>query len=177
VECALIAKNASDPERVRCRLTRVTYVLTLILLHLVGFAAFVGAACAQQQLMRSSSGASLAAAVRDDREALAARICAKVEVPALFAQLGTGILLVVSEPGYLRQHWLHGKLSAVLLLLVLANLELINARKIVALRAARGAGTEGEIATRKRRHAVLGAVGAVAVVAVLLFVTVLRPLI
>jgi hypothetical protein len=144
----------------------VTYVLTLILLHLVGFAAFVGAACAQQQLMRSSSGASLAAAVRDDREAL-----------ALFAQLGTGILLVVSEPGYLRQHWLHGKLSAVLLLLVLANLELINARKIVALRAARGAGTEGEIAARKRRHAVLGAVGAVAVVAVLLFVTVLRPLI
>ncbi len=151
------------------------YVLTLILLHLVGFAAFLGGAVAQQRLTTTSRRPSLAPAVRDDRESLALTICGKVELPALFAQLATGILFIISQPAYLRQHWLHGKLTAVLVLLVLAHIELMNLRKIVELRRAGGAGADAEIGALKRRHAALGTVGALAVVAVLLFVTILRP--
>jgi uncharacterized membrane protein len=150
------------------------YVLTLILLHLVGFAAFLGGGFAQHQLMKSSRVANLSPAARDERESLAATICTKVELPALFAQLATGILLVVSEPGYLKQHWLHGKLTAVLVLLVLAHLDMVNVRKIVELRRA-GRGGEAEITALKARHALVGTVSGILLLAVLLFVTVLRP--
>jgi len=151
------------------------YNLFLILLHLVGFAAFLGGAFAQQRLMQTSTRAGLSPAARDERESLASTICATVELPALFAQLATGILMIVSQPGYLKQHWLHAKLTAVLVLFVLAHVEMINARKIVAARAQGGAGVDAEIAALKKRHAQLGAVGTVLVVAVLLLVTVLRP--
>jgi uncharacterized membrane protein len=140
------------------------------LLHLVGFAAFLGGAFAQQQLLKTSVG--LPPPARDERESLAAAICTKIEVPGLMAQLVTGVLFLVHEPEYLQQHWLHGKLTAVLALLVLSHLEMFNARKIVALRSAGGADTE--IAALKKKHATMGAVGTVAVIAILVFVTVLR---
>lgn len=149
--------------------------LVLILLHLVGFAAFLGGAFAQQRLMQTSARADLPPAARNERESLAATICTQVELPALFAQLATGIGLVVLQPGYLKQHWLHGKLTFVLLLFVLAHIEMINARKIVSRRAEGGPHAETDIAALKKRHALLGSVGTVAVVLVLLFVTVLRP--
>jgi len=144
------------------------------LLHLLGFAAFLGGAFAQQQLMRMSARDGLAAAVRDEYERLAAAIVTKVEVPALFAQVVTGVAFIADAPGFLRQHWLHAKLTAVVALLVLSHLEMFNARRLVKARASRGDAATVEIAGRKKRHATIGAVGAGLVVAILLLVTVLR---
>ncbi len=149
----------------------------LILLHLLGFAAFLGGAFAQTQFMKMSTKAGLASAVRDEYERLAAAIVTKVEVPGLFAQLVTGVVMVLQEPEYLKQHWLHGKLAAVAALLVLSHLEMFNARRLVKARAARGDAANDEIAARKKKHAALGVVGTVLVVAVLLFATVLRTVI
>ena len=150
------------------------FVNVLILLHLVGFAAFLGGAFAQQQLMKMSAKEGLAPAVRDEYERLAASIVTKIEVPGLFAQVLTGVVFVVLQPTFLQQHWLHGKLTAVVALLVLSHLEMFNARRLVRAREARGDAAAGEIAARKKRHALMGAVGTVLVVAILLFVTVLR---
>ena len=66
----------------------------LILLHLVGFAAYVGAGFAQQQFISRSRGAGLAAAVRDEYERLAAGILTRIELPAIFAQVATGVVFV-----------------------------------------------------------------------------------
>ena len=38
-----------------------------------------------------------------------------------------GALILILAPDFLKQHWLHAKLTAVLLLLVVAHLEMINA--------------------------------------------------
>ena len=149
--------------------------LVLKFFHLVGFAAFLGGGFAQQQLMKTSSRAGLTEAVRNERESLAAAVATKIEVPGLFAQLALGIGLVALTPTYLKQAWLHGKLTFVLVLLVLSHLEMFNARKIVSMRA-EGA-PESEIAPLKKKHAVMGAIGGVCVIAVLLFVTVLRAVI
>jgi uncharacterized membrane protein len=146
----------------------------LVLLHLLGFAAFVGASFAQRQLMRMSARDGLAPALRDDYERLVAAIVTKVEVPALFAQVVTGIGFIAESPDYLHQHWLHAKLTAVVLLLVLSHLEMFNARRLVRARAAQGDAAKDEIARRKRRHAAMGALEAVLIVAILLLVTVLR---
>ena len=150
----------------------------LILLHLLGFAAFLGGAFAQQQFMKMSAKAGLAAAVRDEYERLAAAIVTKAEVPGMFAQVVTGVVMIVSQPEmhYLKQHWLHGKLAAVAALLVLSHLEMFNARRIVKARAARGDAAADEIAARKKKHAAMGLVGTVLVVALILFVTVLRTI-
>jgi len=136
-----------------------------ILLHLVGFAAFLGGAFAQTQFLKMSQKSGLATAVRDEYERLAAAISTKVELPVLFAQVVTGTVLMVHE-GYAKQHWLHAKMSVVLALLVLAHLEMFNARKIVKARAARGDAAEGEIAAMKKKHGVMGAIGTLLVVAV-----------
>jgi uncharacterized membrane protein len=144
------------------------------LLHLLGFAAFVGGGFAQQRLMKLSARDGLAAAVRDEYERLSAAILTKVEVPALFAQVVTGVAFIAEAPGFLHQHWLHAKLTAVVLLLVLSHLEMFNARRLVKARQARGDAAKDEIAERKKRHATMGAVGTVLVVAILLLVTVLR---
>ena len=74
----------------------------------------------------------------------------------------------------MRQGWLHGKLTCVLLLAVLSHLEMFNARKIVKAREANAAGAEDEIARRKSRHASLGAVGSLLVVVLLVLVTFVR---
>jgi uncharacterized membrane protein len=147
---------------------------TLILLHLVGFAAFVGGAFAQQRFMKMSAREGLAPALRDEYERLAAALVTKVEVPAAFAQVASGVALIADAPGFLHMHWMHAKLTAVVLLLVLSHLEMFNARRLVKARAAKGDAAAGEIAARKKRHAAMGAVGTVLVVAIVLLATVLR---
>jgi uncharacterized membrane protein len=146
----------------------------LLLLHLVGLAAYVGGGFAQQRFMRMSSKAGLASAVRDEYERLSAAIVTKIEVPGLFAQVVTGVGIIVLQPYLLKQHWLHAKLTAVVVLLVLSHLEMFNARRLVRARAARGDAAADEIAARKKRHAVMGGIGTVLVVAVLVLATVLR---
>ena len=146
----------------------------LLLLHLVGLAAFLGGAFAQQQFMRMSVRAGLATAVRDEYERLSAAIATKVEVPGLFAQVFTGLGIVLLQPYLLQQHWLHAKLTAVVLLLVTSHLEMFNARRLVRARAARGDAAADEIAGRKKRHALLGAIEMVLVLAVMVLATVLR---
>jgi uncharacterized membrane protein len=112
--------------------------------------------------------------VRDEYERLAAAVCTKVELTGLFAQVLTGVAIVATLPGFLRQHWLHAKLTAVVVLLVLAHVEMINARRIVKARQAGGDGAEGEITARKKRQATVGLAVDVLIVVVLLLVTVLR---
>jgi uncharacterized membrane protein len=146
----------------------------LILLHLLGFAAFLGGAFAQQEFMKMSTKAGVAAAVRDEYERLAAAICTKAEVPGMFVQLVTGVVMVIQQPTFMKEHWLHGKLAAVALLLVLSHLEMFNARRLVKARAERGDAAKDEIDARKKKHAAMGLVGTVLVVALVLFVTVLR---
>ena len=146
----------------------------LLLLHLVGLAVFLGGAFAQQRFMRMSAKAGLAVAVRDEYERLSAAIVTKIEVPGLFAQILTGVGIIVLQPYLLQQHWLHAKLAAVVLLLVLSHLEMFNARRLVRAREARGDAAADEIAARKKRHALMGAVGTVLVIAVLVLATVLR---
>ena len=127
--------------------------------------------------MKRSARPGLAPAIRDEYERLSAAIVTKAEVPGAFAQLFTGILIVVGEPSFLKQHWLHGKLTCVALLLLLSHAEMFNARRLAKLRAEKGDAAADEIASRKKRHAAMGAVGTVLVVLLLLFVTVLRGVI
>jgi putative membrane protein len=142
----------------------------LILLHLVGFAGYIGAGFAQQQFVTRSARGGLAVAVRDEYERLAATIVTQIELPALFAQVATGVVLIVLAPLWLTQGWLHGKLACVVVLLVLSHLEMFNARRIVKARSARGDAANDDIAARKKRHATFGLLGTVAVVILLALV-------
>jgi putative membrane protein len=142
----------------------------LILLHLVGFAAYLGAGFAQQRFMARSLREGIAAAVRDEYERLAATITTQIELPALFAQVVTGIAFVVLVPAWLKEGWLHGKLTCVAALLVLSHLEMFNARRVVKARAARGEDASAEIAARKTRHALFGLLGSAAVVVLVVLV-------
>jgi uncharacterized membrane protein len=139
----------------------------LILLHLAGFAAYVGAGFAQQNFVKMSTQTGLAAAVRDEYERLAARVLTRIEVPAIGLQVVTGVAFIALMPGWLQVGWLHAKIACVVALLGLSHGEMFNARKIVAARAARGDAAGEEIAARKKRHAVYGTIGAALVVAVL----------
>jgi uncharacterized membrane protein len=142
----------------------------LILLHLAGFAAYVGAGFAQQTFMKRSGGGGLAPAIRDEYERLAARILAQIEGPAIGVQILTGIVFLVLAPQWLQQGWLHAKLTCVFFLVGLSHAERANARKIVAARAARGDAATDEIGARKKRHALMGSIGAALVVALLALV-------
>jgi putative membrane protein len=142
----------------------------LILLHLLGFASYLGAGFAQQQFMTRSAAGGVVAAVRDDYERLAASILTSIELPAIFVQLVSGIAIVMMAPIWMNQGWLHGKLACVAVLLVLSHLEMFNARKIVKARAARGDAAADEIAARKKRHALFGLIGTLALVSVVVLV-------
>jgi uncharacterized membrane protein len=142
----------------------------LILVHLVGFAAYVGAGFAQQQFMMRSRAAGLAPSVRDEFERLAAAILTKIELPAIFAQVVTGVAFLVLTPAWLTFGWLHGKLTCVVILLGLSHAEMFNARRIVKARVARGDAATAEIDARKARHGTLGLIGTLAVVVVLALV-------
>jgi protoporphyrinogen IX oxidase len=139
----------------------------LIFVHLVGFAAYIGAGFAQQQFLTRSARDGLGAAVRDEYERLAATIVTQIELPAIFVQVVTGVVFIALAPMWLTQGWLHGKLACVVVLLVLSHLEMFNARRIVKARAARGDGASEEIAARKARHATFGLLGTLAVVILL----------
>ncbi len=101
----------------------------LIPVHLVGFAAYLGAGFAQQQLVARSAAGGLEAAVRDNYEKLAAAIVTKIEVPAIGLQLVTGVTFLVINPAWLQLGWMHAKLTCVAALLGLSHAEMFNARK------------------------------------------------
>lgn len=146
----------------------------LLLVHLAAFAAYLGSGFAQTQMMKLSTKAGIDAAVRDEYERLAALVVTKIELPAIFASMASGAVFIAQNPLLMKQGWLHGKLTVVLLLAVLSHLEMFNARKIVRARASGAASAAEEIAGRKRRHATFGAVGALLVVALLVLVTFVR---
>ncbi len=142
----------------------------VLLVHLLGFAAYLGGAFAQQEFMNRSGRAGLAPAIRDEYERLAAAIVTKIELPGLFTQVVSGVAFVAMNTAFLQAGWLHVKLTAVVILLVLSHVEMFNARKLARARAERGDAAAEEIATRKKRHAQLGAVGTLLVVVVVLAV-------
>jgi len=146
----------------------------LLFVHLVAFAAYLGSGFAQTQMMKQSAQPGTAAAIRDEYERLVAVIVTNIELPALFASMASGIAFIAQNPALMKQGWLHGKLTVVVLLAVLSHLEMFNARKIVRARASGAASADVEIAGRKRRHAAFGAVGALLVVVLLVLVTFVR---
>jgi uncharacterized membrane protein len=146
----------------------------LLLIHLVSFAAYVGAGFAQLQLMKRSRLEGIAPAVRADREALAAGIVTKIELPAIMGSIVSGAGFIAQNPALMKLGWLHGKLLCVLLLVLLSHAEMFNARKIVKARAARGDAANDEIDARKKRHELFGMVGSLLVVAILILVTFVR---
>jgi len=145
----------------------------LILLHLIGFAAYLGAGFSQQNFLKKSAEVGLAAAVRDEYERLAAMVLTKIEVPAMGAQIVTGVAFIALSPVWMQMGWLHAKLACVVALLGLSHAEMFNARKIVKARAAKGDAAAEEIAARKKRHALYGSIGTVLVVAILGLVAVI----
>jgi uncharacterized membrane protein len=146
----------------------------LLLIHLVAFATYLGSGFGQLQLMKLSARPSTAADLRDAYERIAAAVITRIEVPAIFVSMASGIGFIAQNPAFMKQGWLHGKLLCVLLLAILSHLEMFNARTIVRARAAGGASADGEIAKRKARHSVLGGIGALLVVALLVLVTFVR---
>jgi uncharacterized membrane protein len=146
----------------------------LLLIHLVSFAAYLGAGFAQLQLMKRSRVAGLAPAARDDRETLAASIVTKIELPAIMGSVASGIGFIAQNPAVMRLGWLHAKLACVIVLLVLSHLEMFNARAIVKARAGRGDSAQSEIDARKKRHELFGAIGTLLVVVILILVTFVR---
>src|SRR5689334_22700996 len=95
-----------------------------LLFHLLGFAAYTGAGFAQQRFMAASLGTGLVPAVRDAYEQLAALIVTRIELPAIFVSVLTGAWMLSERTALLRFGWMHGKLTAVLALLVLSHLEM-----------------------------------------------------
>ena len=144
----------------------------LLLVHLVCFAAYLAAGFAQLQIMKRSK--TLAPALRDDHEKLAAAIVTKIELPAIIGSIVSGLGFVATTPDLMKQGWLHGKLLCVLILLVLSHLEMFNARKIVRAREANGEKANDEIDARKKKHELFGLIGTAAAVGLLLCVTFVR---
>ena len=143
-----------------------------LFVHLLSFAAYLGAGFAQTQFMKASLKQE--GAVRDAYEKLAASIVTKIELPAIMGSVASGVVFLVLHPAHLRHGWLHAKLTCVMLLLVLSHVEMFNARKIVKLRAAGGNDADKQIAARKARHGAFGSMGALLVVVVLVLVTFVR---
>jgi uncharacterized membrane protein len=144
----------------------------LLLVHLVSFAAYLGAGFAQLQLLKSSAAKSLAADVRADRESLAATIATRIELPAIMGSILSGIGFLAQNPALMKLGWLHGKLVCVVALAILSHLEMFNLRAIV--RARKENASEDSIDKRKRKHATFGGIGTLLVVALLVLVTFVR---
>lgn len=149
-------------------------VSAALFVHLASFAAYLGAGFAQQRFMKMSSEAGLLPALRDNYERLAASIVTKIEVPSSIGSILSGIAFIVAQPGYFRQGWFHGKLTVVVLMLVLSHLEMFNARRIVHARESSGEAASADIAARKRKHGLFGTLGTVLFVALLVLVTFVR---
>ncbi|MDB4947023.1 MAG: hypothetical protein JWP97_6557 [Labilithrix sp.] len=142
----------------------------VLFVHLASFALYVGTGLVQLTVMKRSAAA--AGEARAALEQLAATLLTKLELPAIFGSVLSGALLVMTNPAYMKQGWLHGKLLVVVVLLVLTHLEMFNAKAIVRLRD--GAAPESEIAARKSRHALWGRIGGALVLALLFLVTFVR---
>lgn len=128
--------------------------------HLLSFAATMGSAVAQHKMMDLSRKPGTDPATRDAYERNSAHVVSKVQLPAAFVLVLSGIaLLVFFRPTYIRLPAMHVKLTLVAILLVLTHLAMFNARAIVRLRAA--GGEAGAIDDRKKRHATFGAIGAI----------------
>jgi uncharacterized membrane protein len=147
-------------------------VSTLLFVHLVSFAAYLGAGFAQTQMMKRSRSKDISPEVRADREKTAASVITKIELPAIIGSILSGIGFIAQNPAVMKFGWLHGKLLCVVLLLGLSHAEMFNARKIVKARAANA--KEEEIEAKKKRHDVYGTIGALLVVALLVLVTFVR---
>lgn len=145
-----------------------------LFVHLVSFAAYVGAGFAQNNFLKASSGDALSPAIRAEYERLAASIVTKIELPAIFGAILSGVGFLGTNPALLKQPWLHGKLTVVVLLAVLSHLEMFNARRIVRAREEAASDAETVIAARKKRHAMFGAAGSLLVVVLLVLVTFVR---
>jgi uncharacterized membrane protein len=145
-----------------------------IFFHLLGFAAYAGAEIAHQRVVRLARAGGAAGPVRAAYEALAAALVSRVELPALLVSLASGVALLYEQAwGPLRQGWMHGKLAAVLALLVLAHLEMFNAKRMVRARTARGDAADDENAQRLARQARFGCfayAGIITVIAMVAFV-------
>lgn len=146
----------------------------LLLVHLVCFAAYLGAGFAQLQIMKLSTRDGVSVDVRNAYEKLSATIVTTIEVPAIVGSLLSGMVFVIQNGALMKQGWLHGKLLCVLILLVLSHLEMFNARAIVRIREDGGKGADDEIKARKARHGLLGTIGTLALVALLFLVTFVR---
>jgi len=144
----------------------------LLLVHLVSFAAYLGAGFAQLQILKRSRSA--VAETRAHLEELAATIVTKIELPAIFGSILSGVGFIAQNGALMKMGWLHGKLLCVLLLAVLSHLEMFNARAIVKARAARGDAANDEIDARKKKHELFGAAGSLLVVVLLILVTFVR---
>ena len=91
----------------------------LLLIHLVSFAAYLGAGFGQLQLMKQSRIPGMAPAVRDNLERLSAAIVTKIELPAIMGSIASGVGFIVQNPAVMKFGWLHAKLTCVVLLLLL----------------------------------------------------------
>jgi uncharacterized membrane protein len=146
----------------------------LLLVHLVSFAAYLGAGFAQLQMLKRSKQSGVGADTRNHLETLAATIVTKIELPAIFGSILSGVGFIAQNGALMKMGWLHAKLLCVLLLAILSHLEMFNARAIVKARAARGEGASEEIDARKKKHELFGAVGSLLVVVLLVLVTFVR---
>lgn len=133
--------------------------------HLLSFAAFTGGSFAQQRFMAASRRPGQVPAVRDHQERQAAATVTRIELPAIFVSIITGLIMLqpLLQVGHLSIGW-HVKLGIVALLAVLAHLEMFGARRIVRARSA-GA-PEAAIEAAKARHALLGGLVGLGIVCV-----------
>ncbi len=143
-------------------------VRAIFVLHLIGFAAYLGAGFAQLRLMKKSL--VMTGEMRTELEKWAAKVIVAIELPAIMLQVATGIGKILMTPEWLKQGWLHGKLTCVFFLLILSHVEMFNARAIVRMR--EDGAAESEIEAKKKRHNVYGTIGTVLVLALLACVTV-----
>lgn len=146
----------------------------ILLVHLVSFAAYLGAGFAQLQFMKRSAVSGVAPALRDAYESLSATILTKIELPAIMGSLFSGVAFLATNPTLLKLGWVHGKMTCIAILLVLSHLEMFNARAIVKARISGDSKADEAIAARKKRHGVFGTLGTLVVVALLVLVTFVR---
>src|SRR5688572_1194116 len=99
--------------------------------------------------MKRSRADGMADEVRADREAMAAAIITKIELPAIVGSIASGIGFVLQNPAVMKYGWLHAKLLCVVLLLFLSHAEMFNARKIVKARTRGDESARAEIEARK----------------------------
>jgi uncharacterized membrane protein len=146
----------------------------LLLVHLVCFAAYLGAGFAQLQMMKLSARDGTSTELQGTYERLSATILTKIEVPAIFGSILSGMVFIMQNGALMKQGWIHAKLTCVLILAVLSHLEMFNARAIVRIREDGGKAAEDDIKARKAKHNLFGTIGTLVVVALLVVVTFLR---